>query len=165
MEYMNKYFSFHGCVKRKEFFYIFVVYVCLSLTAGWVLSFYLKHMDIETISQLIMLLTSKSMLLLFLTLIWLPAIVKRLHDIGTSGFWSLLLIPAYLLDFRNILLFKEITKLEFTVPLSAHYLNIAVSLIFLIVLFFMPSSYASDKYKNPNKALNTDSAKDAAPVS
>ncbi len=155
-EHIYNYFSFKGCVKRKQFLFIFIALVFLSLLVGATFYKFTQKIEIETISQLNMFLMLKSILMIFLTLIWLPAIVKRLHDIGTIGLWAVLLIPSHILDFRNILLFKEITKLEFIVPLSVHYLNIGISLVFLVALFFMPSVYWSNKYSSPNKAINSD---------
>ena len=160
---MTNYFTFHSSLSRKKFLFIFIVFALFSLIISYAFTYYVQTTDIKTMPQLNKYLAAKSLIVSGLTLIWVPAVVKRLHDIGISGLWAWLLLPPLALDFRNILLFKEITKIEFTIPISVLYTEMVITLIFIIVLFFAPSNYRLNKYNSPNNAFKRDAEKRRAP--
>ena len=164
MEHIANYFTLHGSITRKQFLFIFVAFTLFSLIISYAFTYYVQTTEIQTIPQLNKYLAAKSIIALVLTLIWVPAVVKRLHDIGISGVWAVLLLPPLILDFRNIILFKEITNIEFTIPISVLYTEMAITLIFIVALFFTPSNYYSSKYNSPNNAFKRDTEKAPRPL-
>jgi uncharacterized membrane protein YhaH (DUF805 family) len=89
---------------------------------------------------------------------WLPFIVRRLHDIGLSGWWALLVLAANPFELKNIWLMQVMFGIEielFSVPMM---LLEAALLLFALVLFFWPGNKGTNKWGSPNNRLQSDAA-------
>lgn len=84
---MGKYFNFSGRASRSEFwwFYLFVILV----TWGMELMLSTLFAGAPAMSHLLL-----NIISLFFLFPWLAAGARRLHDIGKSGWWQLLILTG-----------------------------------------------------------------------
>lgn len=87
LEVLKKYATFEGRARRKEYWFFTLVSTAISLALGYVEGF----LGLFTGTELSVL------SLIYLVFVFLPTLavaVRRLHDIGRSGWWYLLnLVP------------------------------------------------------------------------
>lgn len=79
--------QFRGRMRRSTYFFI------LTLTAAAIILLYNIQDDIGMLTGML------TFTVIYLSLVFISATVRRLHDIGFSGWWTLLLLPANLILF------------------------------------------------------------------
>lgn len=135
------FFNYKGRIGRKKYFLISLLILilgfCLILGMAFTLFFLLGHF-FSVSSKAIPLLTLPGAALSWM--IFSFPVVKRLHDIGFSGWFYLLVLlqPAYTL-FRKMYL-NDIRIIEMEVLLSG------ISLLILLVLLFKKGTKGPNKY-------------------
>ena len=77
--------------------------------------------------------------ILLIPFLLLPLAVKRLHDIGWSGWFSLLILPA--IPFTIIVIFALVPDLD-----SISLFNICVNLLFILFLLIKKGQEENNKY-------------------
>jgi uncharacterized membrane protein YhaH (DUF805 family) len=87
--FMRFYFSVQGRTSRKAYWLFYILPVVLT---GAVLGFLISRVHIPALSALLLLIALAPLL------VWvgIAVSVKRLHDIGRSGWWAVLCFVPYL---------------------------------------------------------------------
>jgi len=139
---LRKIFTFEGRLGRKGFFYSF-----LAVTVSALLLPYLVIVNTlpEDISG-IMYLSIKSGMSFFHLAILTPFIVRRLHDFGVSGWFSIVFWIGTLFGIRNVILLNELWGLDIDI-FSAPVIIIEVTLLLLILALFLVPSKESNTVK------------------
>ena len=148
-------FSMQVRLNRSGFLFSYVALAVLSFCFFYLNKWLLTEYGIDGRTYLI----NKSIFGIILLVVWTPFVVKRLHDIGVSGWWVLVLYAANPFELRNILLVQMLSGLEidaFSVPMMVLE---ALLLLFLLGLFFVPGKKGENKWGGPDNRLQSDVAK------
>ncbi|MDX1796434.1 MAG: DUF805 domain-containing protein [Hydrogenovibrio sp.] len=84
---MSKYINFSGRARRSEFWWFYLFTILVTWGAGLVFSFVFAKLP--AVGNFLIDLVS-----LFMLFPWLAMAARRLHDIGKSGWWLLLLLTG-----------------------------------------------------------------------
>jgi len=154
-------FTLQGRLNRLGFLYSFLFIVLISIVISYASIKYHQSTG-DTSLQFIIIKSISSIMVLA---IWTPFIVRRLHDIGLSGWFSVLFWVTAPFEDRNVAIAQIIARHPLdTLTSVSDIVKIIMSLVILL-LFVTPGAYWPNKYNNPNNALKRDSAKNAAPLS
>ena len=133
MSILRWFFSFHGRVGRRVFITGNLILGALFSLIGWAQILVIKSVHTQTELLLLTLIP-----IVIYTFSWLSLAVKRLHDLGRSGFWALgvafVVFPCKYIGFR-------------LVPSNAALLQV-ISWIILFIFFAVLSVYPGEEKDN-----------------
>ena len=142
---MEAYFSFSGRMRRTKFILLTVLLAIIQVVFYMILFAGAAFSLAANPNSLSALGPSFGFYLLFSILVlvmWFALMIKRLHDFGWSGWYSLVsLLPMVLTPFVFAVQFDPAEGLE-----SIHYLPSMIGLGFFLVLAFAPPSPGSNRF-------------------
>jgi len=152
----KQYADFSGRARRKEFWWFTLInfIIGMILVIGWIWPIFsasfeasVNGMDAPGVEELTLTLLKSPFLYIYIIYylaILIPSIavsVRRLHDIGKSGFWYFLPVGGSVLSMFASLASQSNTALYLVLTLIA----LAISIVFLVWMF-MDSNYGPNKY-------------------
>jgi len=150
---MEAYFSFSGRMRRTKFILLFILLVIIQVVFYVILFAGAAFSLAANPNSLSVLGPSFGFYLLFSILVlvmWFALMIKRLHDCGWSGWYSLIaFLPVVLTPFVFAVPFDPAEGLQ-----PIHYLPSMVGLGFFLVLAFAPPSPGPNRFgpdpRDPN---------------
>ena len=146
-------FNYSGTLNRKGYFIALLTFSILYISIHYLFNYIIPPSELGIIKYGII----KNIMAISYLILLMPFIIKRSRDIRISLYWSILFWLALPLTNMNILLFQEITGIQFNfVSLSTGYdilfnmlgLFSSGAVILYFVLLFKKSSH--------NKAIKKD---------
>ena len=142
-------FTIKGRLNRLGFIYSFLFIVLISLVIGYAFIKYYQFTG-DTSLQFIIIKSISSIMVLA---IWTPFIIRRLHDIGLSGWFSILFWVTAPFEDLNVAIAQIIARHPLdTLTSVTDIVKIVMSLVILL-LFVIPGTYWPNQYNNPNKTV------------
>jgi len=119
-------------LNRVEFFVGQVLFSAVSIAVLWL------HYNLYGLGQVdASYLIGKSFLGFVLSLLILPLFLARLRDMGWNLYLALLIFPSQIVNTRNLIIYMEVKGVESLNSLTFFMVELAVSLMFLILFACM----------------------------
>ncbi len=157
---LKQYADFNGRARRKEYWWFILIYFIIALICifGWMMPFFKMgyeagisggaiNIDEQEAALAMMKNPFLYIYIVFYMAMLIPSVavtVRRLHDIGKSGYWAFFVFSGSILYFISKML--QVTNLAFSLVLALVCMAIA---IISLVWMFTNSQYGPNKY-GPN---------------